>query len=112
MPLTLFAPIVDVLMEGRFSRVPVYIVRIVVSFRAFKVWSDRDLQREKILAESGGNSLGTSELKGLIQDARREAIIPVEERLDLMEAQMRRLPSHDAASNQVEATPPDEPTEN
>ena len=91
---------------------PVYIVLIVFSFLAFKVWSERDLKREKILAESGGNSLGTSELKGLIQDAMREAIVPVEDRLDLMEAQMRRLPSHEAESNQVEAPIPDEPTEN
>ena len=90
---------------------PVFIVLIVFSFLAFKVWSDRDLKREKILAEGGGNSLGTSELKGLIQDAMREAIVPVEERLDLMEAQMRRLPGHDAESKQVEATLPDEPIE-
>jgi len=92
--------------------IPVFFALIVFSFLAFRVWSDRDLKKEKILAESGGNSLGTSELKGLIQEAMHEANAPLEERLDLIEMHMRQLPGHDAESKQVEAPLPDESTAN
>ena len=55
-----------------------------------------DLKREKLRAESGGNSLGTSELRDLIQEAMLDAITPLEERLDLIEMNTRQLPEHDA----------------
>lgn len=90
---------------------PVYIVLIVFSFIALMVKWENDLKREKIRAKGGGSSLGTSELRGLIQEAMLDAITPLEERLDLMEMHMRRLPGHDAESKQVEAPLPDEPTE-
>ena len=90
---------------------PVYIVLIVFSFLAFKVWSDRDLQREKILAEAGGKSLGTSELKGIIQEAVQEAINPMEERLDLLESHMRQLPEHETEGGGRDTIHPDEPIE-
>ena len=90
---------------------PVYIVLIVFSFLAFKVWSDRDLKREKILAEAGGKSLGTSELKGIIQEAVQEAINPMEERLDLLESHMRQLPEHETEGGGRDAIHPDEPIE-
>ncbi len=90
---------------------PVFILLVIFSFIALMVKMDQDLKREKMRAESGGNSLGTSELRGLIQEAMHDANAPLEERLDLIEAHMRQLPDHDVESKQVEATLPDEPTE-
>ncbi len=91
----------------------VLISLIALPFAAFAIKRDHEfkLEREKIRAESRGSSLGTSELRGLIQEAMHEAIAPLEERLDLMEMHMRQLPEHDGESKQVEATSPDEPTQ-
>ena len=89
-----------------------FVVLIFFGFIALMVKWRNDLKREKIRAEGGGSSLGTSELRGLIQEAMHEAIAPLEERLDLMETQARQLPDHDAESKQVEAPLSDEPTEN
>ncbi|TDI71059.1 MAG: hypothetical protein E2O85_02700 [Bacteroidetes bacterium] len=65
---------------------------IVFSFIAWNTKVKNDLKREQIRAETGSQSLGTSELKGMIQDAMTDAIIPLEERLELIESHMRRLP--------------------
>jgi len=90
---------------------PVAIVLIVFCFISLMVKWGNDLKREKLRAEGGGNSLGTSELRGLIQEAMLDAITPLEERLDLIEMNTRRLPEHDAETIGREAAHPDEPTE-
>lgn len=92
----------------------VLISLIALPFAAFAIKRDHEykLEREKIRAESRGSSLGTSELRGLIQEAMHDALAPVEERLDLIEMNTRRLPEHDAESKQVEAIHPDKQTEN
>ena len=92
---------------------PVFILLVIFSFIALMVKFDYDfkLKREKIRAEGGGRSLGTSELRGLIQEAMHDANAPLEERLDLIEAHMRRLPEHDAETSGSEAIHPDEPIE-
>ena len=89
----------------------VLIVVISLSFGALFVKWDNDLKREKLRAEGGGSSLGASELRNLIQEAMLDANAPLEERLDLIEAHMRRLPGPDTESKRVEVTRPDEPTE-
>lgn len=91
----------------------ILIILISFGFASFAIKWDHDfkLKRERIRAEGGGNSLGTSELRGLIQEAMLETITPLEERLDLMEMHMRRLPEHDAEGAQLESALPDEPTE-
>ena len=61
---------------------PVYIVLIIFCFLAFLVKTERDLKREKIRTESGGQSLGTSELWGLIQETVHDANSTLEERLE------------------------------
>lgn len=73
---------------------------IVFSFIAWSVKTKNDLKREQIKAQSGSQSLGTSELKGMIQEAMSDAIIPLEERLELIESHMRQLP---AASKHAES---------
>ncbi|GMQ83227.1 MAG: hypothetical protein BMS9Abin05_2717 [Rhodothermia bacterium] len=70
----------------------VFIVLILFGFIALMVKWSLDQKREKLRAESGGSSLGTGELRGLIQEAMHDVIAPVEERLDLIEMHMRRLP--------------------
>ncbi len=70
----------------------VFIVLIVFSFVALMVKWSLDQKREKMRAESGGSSLGTGELRGLIQEAMLDAIAPLEERLDLIEMNTRQLP--------------------
>ncbi len=89
----------------------VFIVLIFFGFIALMVKWSLDQKREKIREKSGGSSLGTGELRGLIQEAMHDVIAPVEERLDLIEVHLRRLPEHDAERKHVETTLPDEPTE-
>ena len=84
---------------------------IFFGFIALMVKWRTDLKREKIRAEGGGNSLGTGELRGLIQEAMLDAITPLEERLGLMEMHQRQLPNHDAETIGLEAAHPDEATE-
>ena len=91
--------------------IPIVVVPTVFGFIALMVKWSLDQKREKMRAESGGSSLGTGELRGLIQEAMVDAMAPLEERLDLIEMNTRRLPEHGAESKQVEATLPDEPTE-
>ena len=100
MPLTLIAFIV-------------LISLIVLPFVAFLVKRDNDfkLRREEIRSESKGSSLGTSELRGLIQEAMHDAIAPLEERLDLMEMHMRQLPEHGAEPAALESPEPVDPSE-
>ncbi len=57
----------------------VSIVLIVFGFIALILKWKNDLKREEIRAESGGSILGTGELRGLIQEAMRDAMVPVEE---------------------------------
>ena len=90
---------------------PVYIVLIVFSFITLMVKWENDLKREKIQAKKEGSSLGTSELRGMIQEAMSEAIAPMEERLELMEMHMRQLPEHRSESTDNAVTHPDEPNE-
>ena len=55
-----------------------------------------DIYRRAKLGEGGGsgvdNSLGTGELRGLIQEAVVDAIQPVEDRLEQMEMALRQFP--------------------
>ena len=55
-----------------------------------------DIYRRTKLGDEGGtgtdNSLGTGELRGLIQEAVVDAIQPVEDRLEQMEMALRQLP--------------------
>lgn len=74
---------------------------ILFSFIAWNAKAKNDLKREQIRAESGSQSLGTSELKGMIQEAMTDAVIPLEERLELIESHMRQLP---AAAKQAESS--------
>ena len=90
----------------------VFIVLIVFSFVALMVKWSLDQKREKMRAERGGSSLGTGELRGLIQEAMHDAIAPLEERLDLMEMHMRQLPEHGAESAALESPEPVDPSEN
>lgn len=90
----------------------VFIVLIVFSFIALMVKWSLDQKREKMRANSSESSLGTGELRSLIQEAMHDAIAPVEERLDLIETNTRRLPEHDTGTSGREAIHPDEPTEN
>ncbi len=89
------------------------IVIISLGFAGMAIKWDHDfkLKREKLQAEGKGNSLGVSELQGLIQEAMRESIEPLEERLGLIESHMRQLPEHAADSKGQEASLPEEPTE-
>ncbi len=86
------------------------ILVIVFIFAGYAVNRDHafKIEREHIRAGKEGSSLGTSELKGLIQAAMSEAIAPMEERLDLIERQLRQLPS--GVSSRIEIDPePEEP---
>ena len=67
------------------------------------------LNRERIRAEGAGNSLGTSELRALIQDVMMEAVAPVEERLELIERHMRQLPEHASEAAEEQQPQPDDP---
>jgi len=91
--------------------VPIVVVPTVFGFIALMVKWSLAQKRERIRAESGGSSLGTSELRNLIQDAMHDAIVPVEERLDRIEMNTRRLPEHDAETTGAEASRTGEPTE-
>jgi len=72
------------------------IILISLGFGGMAIKWDHDfkLKREELRTESRGSSLGTSELRGLIQEAMLETISPLEERLDLIEMHMRQLPAH------------------
>ena len=53
-----------------------------------------EVYKQTRLGDGGaGNSLGTGELRGLIQEAVFDSIQPLEERLDRMETSLRQLPS-------------------
>lgn len=88
------------------------ILVIVFIFAGYAVNRDHafKIEREHIRAGNEGSSLGTSELKGLIQEAMSEAIAPMEKRLDLIEGQLRQVPQ--SSSSRIEFDPePDEPDE-
>ena len=65
-----------------------------------------DLKREMLRAKNAGSSLGTSERQGLIQEAVQQALAPMEERLELMEKNMRQLPEHASETIGEETVPP------
>lgn len=77
------------------------IILISFAFGGLVIKWNNDLKRQQINAKTQGNSLGTSELKGLIQEAMLDTVAPIEERLDLIEAHMRVLPE----SNQENEAP-------
>lgn len=83
------------------------IILIVLIFGGIMARSDQrfKLERERVRAEGSGSSLGTSELKALIQEAMDESIAPLEDRLERIELQMRQLPERSASS---EAMRPEE----
>ena len=85
---------------------------IFFGFIALMVKWRTDLKREQIRAEGRGNSLGTGELRSLIQEAMLDAIAPLEDRLELMEMHQRQSPDHDAKTIGPDATHPDDPNEN
>ncbi|TDI76679.1 MAG: hypothetical protein E2O84_02110 [Bacteroidetes bacterium] len=91
-----------------FSVVIFIILSTLIVFGFIATMKFLDIYRRAKLGEGGGsgvdNSLGTSELRGLIQEAVVDAIHPVEERLDRMEMALRQLP---AAKS--ESTPLNEP---
>ena len=76
------------------------ILVIVFVFAGYAMHRDHafKLQREQIRAGNEGSSLGTSELRELIQDAMTEAMTPVEARLTRIEGQLRQLPERAAGT--------------
>ena len=85
------------------------ILMIVFVFSGLAVKWDHDfkLRREQIRAGQEGSSLGTSELRALIQEAMLDAIAPLEERLELIEKHMRQLPESTAKAAPLEPTDPE-----
>ena len=77
---------------------------IVLSFAGLAIKWDNDfkLKRDRQRREEGDNSLGTGELRELIQESMHEAISPLEERLDLVEKRTRQLPEHSAERQEPE----------
>ena len=69
-------------------------IRTGLIFGGIVIKWQNDLKREELKAGSDQKSLGTGELKEMIQDAMEEAISPLEDRLELIEQNMRRLPEH------------------
>ncbi|GMQ82147.1 MAG: hypothetical protein BMS9Abin05_1591 [Rhodothermia bacterium] len=69
---------------------------IVFSFIAWSVKNKYDLKKEELRALGGSQSLGTSELKGMIQESMMDALAPLEEPFELIESHMRRLPEGSA----------------
>ena len=69
---------------------------------AIKWHNDHEIRKERIRAGGEGNTLGTSELRGLIQEAMTDAVAPIEERLDLLESHMRQLPERSAGSAEAQ----------
>ncbi len=60
--------------------------------------NDFKLRRDRQRAELSGSSMGTGELKALIQEAMAETVAPIEERLELIERNMRQLPERTSTS--------------
>jgi|Marorgknorr_s2lv_3_1036020.scaffolds.fasta_scaffold01563_3 hypothetical protein len=77
-----------------------FIIIVVISFifggLAIKWSNAHKLEIAKLRAQESDNSLGTGELRDLIQESMLEAMAPLEERLELVERQTRRLPEHSA----------------
>jgi hypothetical protein len=87
------------------------IIMVVFGFVAFtvKLNNDYKLRREELQSGREGSSLGSGELRRLIREAVADAIVPVEERLELIERQMRQLPESRPAPPR-QPGPGDEPT--
>ena len=68
------------------------VILISFAFGGLMIKWQNDLKREKFLAENSSNSLGTSELRGMMQETMLDTVAPIEERLELIEAHMRQLP--------------------
>jgi hypothetical protein len=88
------------------------IIMVVFGFVAFtvKLNNDYKLRREELERGREGSSLGTGELRQLIREALADALAPVEDRLELIEKQMRRLPEHRAESPEPTGPRPESPT--
>jgi len=78
----------------------------IATMRWLDIWKQQRLGGEGVA--EGENSLGTGELRGLIQEAMQDVIAPLEERLDLMEGHLRQLPAHEDATRELRAHAPDE----
>lgn len=65
---------------------------------AIKWHNDFKLQRDRQRAELSGSSMGTGELRALIREAMAETVAPIEERLELIERNMRQLPERTSTS--------------
>lgn len=77
------------------------IVLIALGFGGLAIRWDHNfkLRREELRTGESDNSLGTSELRELIQETMLDVIAPVEERLDAIEMHMRQLPENTAGSD-------------
>ncbi len=78
---------------------------IVLCFAGLAIKWDNDfnLKKERLRGEEGDNSLGTGELRDLIQESMHEAIAPLEERLEVIEKRTRQLPEHSAERQEDES---------
>ena len=70
----------------------VFLNLIIFTFIGSMVKLGLDYRKTKMLANSGGSSLGTTELRDLIRDAVEEANAPLLERLETLEGQLDALP--------------------
>lgn len=96
-------------MEGGLVLFLVLSTLIVFGFIATMRWLEI-YKNQQSGAGGGENSLGTGELRGLIQEAMLETINPLEERLDRMEMSLRQLPEAHSESRQIEEPRPSERT--
>lgn len=74
----------------------IIIMSFVFGGLTIKWHNDFKLKRDRQRSELSGSSMGTGELKVLIQEAMAETVAPIEERLELIERNMRQLPEHGA----------------
>ena len=78
----------------------------IATMKWLEIWKQERLGGSAV--EGGEKSLGTGELRGLIQEALQDVITPLEERLDLMEGHMRQLPAPSEETRELRAHTPDE----
>ncbi len=83
------------------------IIVIVFLFAGWAVKRDHDfkLRREQIRGGKEEGSLGTSELRGLIQEAMLDVVAPLEQRMERIETHLRQLPESTTRTAALE--PPD-----
>lgn len=83
------------------------IILLAFGFAGVALKWQYDYKRDKLRAQAGGNSLPTSELKALIQEAMDTAVAPLDARLELIERQLRQLPEHAGGESPERTSEPD-----